>query len=653
MSNPETDIAVREKASSKSDTYGYLRRRVRDSDRNFGELRRSMNQARISTPYDLYIARLIVYAALAALVGAVAGVVTTYMLVQTGFFETVPASIANIYGIVAVGTLVTVTSAAFFGVITGAALYIYPQSVAESRARKINMELPHAIVYMYAMSYGGTNMMDIIKSLADEDETYGEVSNELKYVVRDIEYFGSEMHTSIRKLYEITPSSNLKKFLDDLIGVIESGGDVTVFLEAQGEKYLKEAEDEQAESLETLSIVSEMYLTMFLVAPILVIVMLLVVGVMGTTALAPLYVIVYAVLPAGMVAFIALLGFIEGASPSGANLEREKRRAGIDREKEAPDDERTERHRRRKRLSKIKKNIRHPFAYIRERPWVTLFFSVPLSLVWIWYASSTGLATFAEMQDAPIVSTTYAAVVPLVILFTPYAVFHDLKGWRRKKIVERFPDKLNTIADANKMGLSFTESLKQTSRTTQGYLADELKTTYNDVRWNADTDYALAKFAQRVGVPEVTRTVKLLIESRAATGEIHKVLKIAAKDAQARVDLRKQRRLQSAQHLAIIVLGFFVYLFIILVLDLAFIQPIAEQIGGVELDTADLPAGAAVPIEDIPVDEYRMLFFHSVIVQAVGNGLVAGKIANDDVLSGLKYSVAFLILGTAAFVLFI
>jgi flagellar protein FlaJ len=115
------------------------------------------------------------------------------------------------------------------------------------------------------------------------------------------------------------------------------------------------------------------------------------------------------------------------------------------------------------------------------------------------------------------------------------------------------------------------------------------------------------------------------------------------------LDLRKKRNLQASQHLSVILLGFFVYLFILLTLDRAFIQPISVEIGSAAVDASEIQGGA-VPIDEIPVNEYRMLFFHSVVVQAIGNGVIAGKIGDDKVLSGLKYSIAFLIIGTLAFV---
>jgi flagellar protein FlaJ len=49
------------------------------------------------------------------------------------------------------------------------------------------------------------------------------------------------------------------------------------------------------------------------------------------------------------------------------------------------------------------------------------------------------------------------------------------------------------------------------------------------------------------------------------------------------------------------------------------------------------------------VDLYHAVFFHSALVQAVGTGLITGKLTSDRVLSGLKYSVALVVVSLAVF----
>jgi flagellar protein FlaJ len=56
-----------------------------------------------------------------------------------------------------------------------------------------------------------------------------------------------------------------------------------------------------------------------------------------------------------------------------------------------------------------------------------------------------------------------------------------------------------------------------------------------------------------------------------------------------------------------------------------------------------------VSFTNIPLDTYRALFYHSVLVMGVGSGLLAGKLADNSALSGLKYSIFMIALGVAAF----
>jgi flagellar protein FlaJ len=44
------------------------------------------------------------------------------------------------------------------------------------------------------------------------------------------------------------------------------------------------------------------------------------------------------------------------------------------------------------------------------------------------------------------------------------------------------------------------------------------------------------------------------------------------------------------------------------------------------------------------------VFFHSALIQGIGSGLLAGKLAENNVLAGLKYGIAIVVLSTAVFV---
>ncbi len=137
-----------------------------------------------------------------------------------------------------------------------------------NRSIKINMTLHNAVAYMYAMRRGGAQLMTIFRSLSDRANIYGEVALEFRQIVRDADFFGYDVVTAIRHLAETTPSEKLKDFLEDLLSVIESGGDMGEFLSTRVRLYQEEARFEQKQFLNVLSIVAESYVTLFVAGPL-------------------------------------------------------------------------------------------------------------------------------------------------------------------------------------------------------------------------------------------------------------------------------------------------------------------------------------------------------------------------------------------------
>ncbi|GAA0308320.1 hypothetical protein GCM10009066_22430 [Halarchaeum salinum] len=77
--------------------------------------------------------------------------------------------------------------AAGFGGLVGA-----PYMQAGERKREINMLLPDAIAFMYALSMGGMNQLEILSAMAKADDTYGEVALEFRSIVQETEYFDTD-----------------------------------------------------------------------------------------------------------------------------------------------------------------------------------------------------------------------------------------------------------------------------------------------------------------------------------------------------------------------------------------------------------------------------------------------------------------------------
>ncbi|MFC7227590.1 type II secretion system F family protein [Salinirubellus salinus] len=639
--------------------YGFVRTFFRVRSDRYRDLQRSLNQARIGESYDTYLARAATYALVAAVVGVVLGALLTLGLARVGAFDAIRAPAALRGGgsafvfenrVLFGGIAVSILTALVLGGATYLVAVYYPSAAVSTRRQSIDVTLPHAIVYMYALSYGGMNLSELVRSLADAEDTYGEVAREFDTVVRDLELFGNDLFTALQNLRNTTPSDNLEQFLDDLLSVLDSGGEVTGFLEDEARGYLEEAGDAQEDFLETLAILSEVFIVGFVATPLFLVVILVVISLVGGQTIAQLTLLVYAVIPIGMVMFLVLVDTLSEPYVQRGRVAAPDRTVPEEEHgSPAPDDERLAAYRSQRRRDDLRGLVTDPVTLFRDEPRYTLALTVPLALGTVAGLLATGTVGLRPeaFVAAPIANTTWLVVVPLLTVMVPLSVGHEYRAARERRLTRRFPNTLSILASANKMGIGLTEGIGLVVRSSSGTIAEELRKVRNDILWNASTSEALLAFGARLHVPQLARTSRLLAEGIRSTGDLSRVLSIAAEDARNRYKLDRARTREMTSYVAIVVIGYLVYLLVVLLLDANYLGPIAE--------TADPPTtglgGAQPPLSftSVPVDVYEAVFFHSALIQGVGSGLLAGKLSDNTVLSGLKFSIGLVTIALVAF----
>ncbi|ELZ12827.1 Type II secretion system F domain protein [Natrinema thermotolerans DSM 11552] len=645
------------------EAYGRVRAFFKTRPERYRGLQRRLKQARIRATYDTYLTDSVGLAAIAAIgAGVVAflgllGLALTGTLadvlgpvfglagITRGVFLTAPLLVAGL--VVPVVCSIVAASAVWIG-----RNYYYPRTVVAARRRSIALNLPYAITFMYALTSGGMNVIEVCRRLGDSEAVYGEVANEFDLVVREIDLFGNDLLGALDNVRTLTPSDEFRRFLDDLLGVIESGGDLETFLEAESEEAIDDALEAQSSFIETLGMLSEVFVVAFVAAPLFLIVVLMVVSFLGAETVGAIAVLVYVGFPLAMVGFLLLVDLLSRPFevPTATLADADDRT--IDPENVA-DDPRFAAYERAKRDTGVRAFLSDPFRAIRRQPRLSLAVTVPAGLAVAGLAIRSGMAepTIAGVLAAPLQSTVGLVVAPLVTATAPLAVLHERERRRTETITERFPDVLGILASANQMGVDVVDAFELVTRWASGTLAVELRRVRNDVAWNHDLTGALLSFADRLNVPQLTRTMTLVAEGSRSSGDLHGLLEIAAKNTRAQAKIARERRREVGSYVAIVVIGFLVYLLVIVMISASYLTPIAEL--AAESDATAATAESPVSLGDIPVDAYEALFLHSALIQGFGSGLIAGKLADNDVVSGLKYGLGLVVLTVVAFYLLV
>ena len=619
----------------------------------FKSLQRWLNQARMGYTYDIYLERVVGYTLISSAVGLLLGTLLSLQLFLFGGWEVLGVGSVALQGGLTVALVAFTIS--LFAVGAFATGYYYPLVRSGTRERRIDILLPHAIIYMYALSHGGMNSFEVMKELAEAEDVYGEVSEEFDTVVRDVELFGNDLFSALRDARSITPSENFEQFVDDMISVLDSGSDFSTFLEDEASTYMDQAQDEQESFLDTLAILSEIFIVAFVAAPLLLIVTLMVISIVGGDALLQALFLVYLGLPLGMLGFLAAVDILtKPYAESTETLEIDRKEIRREWSNQVQADPDYETYEKKKQRDERMEKLRNPIGQIRDRnPLLSLGFSVPLALVVAGGLALSGLlpTTLDGLFEAPVVTTGGYFVVPFLIATVPLAMLYESQRRRKRSIAKRFPDTLNILSSANQMGIRLVESLNLVARWSEGALAEELRKVRNDVAWNEDVERALLEFANRLRVPQVTRTMKLIAKGNQSSSDLAQIISIAAEDTRNRYQIERKRRSEMGAYTAIVVIGFLVYLGVIVVLDVSYLSKIAQFAGPETTTTTAQGSDTFAGFGDVPVGIYRTVFLHSALVQGIGSGLLAGKLADNNILAGLKYSVGLTVLTTVVFLL--
>jgi len=648
-----------------------------DPDGDFvGDVERKLAEARMPDQVEMYVSRalgvgLLVGGALWAL-----GTLTGYGAFSFGLIDPealslgmpapTPAIKAFLRSLV-VPTAVLVSGLVFgsigFTIGFGGVVAI-PYSRASAREREINLLLADSVSFMYALSVGGLNQLEILRAMATAEDTYGEVSQEFQSIVNETEYFGTDYRNAIRQQSMETPSDELSQFLADMLSIVNSGGNMESFLKDKKEKHLRTSKQEREMTLETLELFGEMYMTLSLF-PLLLIIILVIMGMMGESDDFLLYATVYALIPLTGVGFLVLVSTVKQDEPGDGYLRPD---GGSDRLQQTSKEGLLhfglieafvgqfgvfDRIRNREGTYKTKQIVSAPHLFLRDNPLYTLALTVPAALVIVGVTVTSGNAptTFDGWVDRPVWSTFVWVYVPAYLVLAPLAVFHEWSQRSKRAITGKLSESLRKLSSANDTGQTLLESVETVSETSTGKLAEEFEVVHAKVNYGMSLRDALVEFNNKYAVPRLARTVKLISEAQEASSEITDVLTTAAQASENQDDIERNRISQTRMQVAIIVMTYVTLLGVMAILQTQFIDVMGDLSSQADGGGASGGGGAGFGGGGgVDPDVLSMLFFHAVTLQAILSGFISGYIRNADIVSGVKFAVVLMTLALGVWI---
>lgn len=621
------------------------------------DVRKKLRSAHIFKPYEEYVSEAILISSIVAVIALILGIIVGIVVISMINFPTLivhDQSLADFLGLFSpykTYTTIAIISGLFviiFGGLVYSIFMIYPSFQASIRNVKIETQLPHAVVYMYALSRGETNITEIMKSVAELPSVYGEVSNEFAMILRDTELLGINFMEALRNVQKETPSESLKTFLGNLITMIDNGGDITDFFSIQIENYRTKTKTEHTLFLDMLGMIAETYVTGFVAGPLFMIIVAATLGSMKGSMTWLLLGLTYVVLPFGSIGFIFLIDLMlpkDEQIIGNLILRRVKEFIGIRKIKTPSlEDEKKEQdlfgeYERAKRRERLEKILKDPLRAFFNEPELSLYVSIPIAVLILIAATLSNYGVLFKGYVMAFQYLTDYILLSVMVAIVPYVIFFEVRNKKVWKIENSIPNFMKNLSIINETGLSLAESLRVILRTEKGALRAHIERMYTDISWGASTTEAFTRFANSVRLNTLSRIVALITKASESSGDIRQVLNITAEDSSINLQLKKDKFTNMLIYIIIIYISFFVFLYVVYTLATTFLP---------EMDKG-ARAGGTVFIKNFNIEFYKVYFYHTAIIQAFFSGMMAGVLGEGNHRSGFKHSV---ILMLTAFLVF-
>lgn len=512
--------------------------------------------------------------------------------------------------------------------------YMYPQTVAAGRKTRIEIDLPYAITYMQALSTTMT-LFAIFKGVAENDDLYGEVSNECAMIIRDVEYFGDDLLTAMRNVQEYTPSPTFSELLNDLAMVFRTGGSMTDFFASKSAHYRETAKQELENTLKTMEIMAEIYVTAFVAGPIAIMIMIVAQNLSGQSSVDLLEPLMYIGLPIGASAMIFILYIM--MPPDSLQVSRkevtqsEYADTNIDADTiQSVDNKFLKNLQSKKQAIKIKTILRNPLRYyVSDYQYGLVFGMAAAGVVTFLYMNGY----FSEFFPGYIFEAFICTVIIAFLL--PVAFAYEARSWYLKKFESQLPGFLREISDMKDMGMTLQSAIHIIAQSKIGILTSEVKIASEEIKMGTSVSGALYKLEERIGLVSVKRAISLVIKASEITDHLREILAIAIGDLEHYLKMKNERFGVSFIYVAIIYLSYGIFLYSAYELNVSFVQSFMDF---------DVNFNLESNISEM---------FHISIILGLFSGIMAGQLSSNTVLAGLKHSIIFMIASMALFIFII
>jgi archaeal flagellar protein FlaJ len=510
---------------------------------------------------------------------------------------TIPISVIGVVLAVTLGVL-PLLILVFVPLFIIAGFVVVPLNNASDRSTGLERELPFAAAYISVMSSGGIAPYDSFRRLTQVN-LLPSMSKEARDIVKDVEIFGFDPLSALETAAKKTPLDLFKDFLGGYSSTVIIGGDIGHFLERKAEDIFKARGLRVKAAAERLGMLLETFIIVEVMMSLCFYILFAVNNLQTNTTNA--LTTAASTTNNDLSAYSGMLLYTFIFTPMLSIM-----------------------------FIYLAHSMQTKTPVTEMRPYKVLGISSAVGIVF--FLMLTNFMGFAQLPlftqlQAIGVDLPVALAVSLFIIAAPPAIIHMKLSKTRSSMEQGVASFLRDLTEVRKTGLSPEKCIESLSRRDYGAFTKELRKISSDISWGVPIKQVMIDFLHRTRSWMVQIVMFLLVETIDVGGGTIAMIDSLARFNNMTVEVEKEKKMSVRPY--------------IMMPYLASILLVATTVMMMGLTTGITIPGQAPPP---PNTLMETIFISSVIFHSFLIGVVAGKISDDSIASGLKHSAILVII---------
>ena len=275
----------------------------------------------------------------------------------------------------------------------------------------------------------------------------------------------------------------------------------------------------------------------------------------------------------------------------------------------------------------------------------------------VWIVSSATAVLVAALMLIPRYKLTeylipidmglnYALLFSILIAITPPAIIEIYNTRWLRQIDKNIPKLLIDVTESIRSGMPMVRALEEASQRDYGPISKNLEIAIVNFNLTSDFDGSMKWFGESLIQPSGKRMATILTEAQKAGGRMIDVLETSINMFTNLASYRDERESQISPYILLVYVSSLIFLFIGWVVIAQFLFPMTTT----NINTPGIPNLIGGMLD---INYYKSIIFWAAVVEGLIGGLVAGKITNSRIFSGLIHSVLLLLITYLFYIIFL